>query len=153
MKKSFNEIFRQGFIIGIGMLIPLSVVFLLSNIANYKMSSYFYSSESFESSFENKEEEKINKIEVVSFHDVREDNFVMVLGSIKNTGNKKISSIKLEAEFYNEKGEFVYEESEYISKTLSPNEVENFAIKCGCNNRKFPEYSKVNVRVVGASGY
>jgi len=77
----------------------------------------------------------------------------MILGSIKNTGKEKISSVKLEAEFFNSNGDFVYEESEYISKRLAPNETENFAIKCGCANRKFPEYTKVVVRVVSASNY
>ncbi|MFZ6800079.1 hypothetical protein [Undibacterium sp. Di24W] len=153
MQNSFGEIFRKGFILGLGMLIPLVVVLFISNVVNYKISNFFYSDEAYSNPYKSKEEDHIKSIQVQSFHDTREGDFVMVIGKIKNSGKEKVSSIKLEAEFFNEKGEFVYEESEFISKSLAPNEEENFVIKCGCTKRKFPEYSKVTVKVVGANAY
>jgi len=153
MPKSFGELFRKGFILGLGMLIPLIVVFFISNVVNYKISNFFYDPESYTNPYKSKEEDHIKSIQVESFNDTREGDFVMVIGKIKNTGKEKVSSIKLEAEFFNEKGEFVYEESEFINKALAPSEEENFIIKCGCTNHKFPEYSKVTVKVVGANSY
>lgn len=153
MQSPFKETFQKGFILGLGMIIPLSLAFTLSTTFNYKLSSLFYAEDSPAYSYQSKEVDHIKSIEVQSFHDTREGNFVMVVGAIKNTGKEKVNSIKLEAEFFNEKGEFVYEETEYVSKSVAPNEVENFVIKCGCTNRTFPEYAKVTVRVVGASSY
>lgn len=153
MQNSFKEIFRKGFILGLGMIIPFSVAFGLSNFFNYKLSTMLYTEDSTSYSYKSKEEDHIKSLEIQNIHDTREGNFVMVLGAIKNTGKEKISSIKLEAEFFNEKGEFVYEETEYVSKSVAPNETENFVIKCGCTNRTFPEYSKVTVRVVSAGNY
>ena len=153
MQDSVKSVFRQGFIFGFGLIIPLIVGYIVYNVISYKISETLYEKSSVHSSYETKEEDKIKSIEIQNFHDTREGDFVMVIGSIKNTGKEKASSIKLEAEFFNAKGEFVYEETEYVSKTILPNEVENFVIKCGCTNRKIPEYSKVTVRVVGASSY
>lgn len=135
------------------MIIPLSLALTLSNTFNYKLSSLFYTEDTASYSYKSNEEDHIKNIEVQNFHDVREGNFVMVTGSVKNIGKEKVNSIKLEAEFFNAKGEFVYEETEYVSKSIKPNEEENFVIKCGCTNRTFPEYTKVTVRVVSTSNY
>lgn len=152
MQESNRCVFRQGIVFGFGLIIPLSILFIGYNILTFELATHEYSEpESY--SFSSNEEAQIKAIEIQSFKDVKEGDFVMVLGNIKNTGTEKISSVKLEAEFFNENGEFVYEESVYISKKLNPNETENFAIKCGCANRKFPEYTKVIVRVVSASNY
>lgn len=152
MQELNRSVFRQGVVFGFGLIIPLSVLFIGYNTLTWVLATREYiEPESY--SYSSKEEDHIKAIEIQSFKDVKEDNFVMVLGSIKNTGKEKISSVKLEAEFFNSNGDFVYEESEYISKSLAPNETENFAIKCGCTNRKFPEYTKVIVRVVSASNY
>ena len=153
MESSFGNTFRKGFVLGLGMIIPLCLAFIISHVFTYKLSALFYTDDAASYSYKSNEEDHIKSIEVQSFHDIREGNFVMVTGSIKNTGKVKINSIKLEAEFFNEKGEFVYEETEYVSKSIKPNEVENFAIKCGCTNRTFPEYKTVTVRVVSASNY
>jgi len=156
MQDSNKSVFKQGFIFGFGLIIPLIIGYVGYSTVSYKLFQMFSSDDGSHNpyeSYEAKEENNIKNIAIQEFKDVREGNFVMVLGSIKNTSDIKIGSIKLEAEFYNSKGEFVYEESEYISKKLAPNEVENFAIKCGCTNRTFPEYSKVVVRVVGASSF
>ncbi|MES2673832.1 MAG: FxLYD domain-containing protein [Pseudomonadota bacterium] len=154
MQELNRSVFRQGIVFGFGLLIPLALCSITYNIISYKIVQARYEKDSpAHESYVSTEEENIKHIEIQSFKDTRDGNFVMVTGSVKNTGSKKISSIKLEAEFLNDKGEFVYEETEYVSKSLAPNEVENFAIKCGCTNRTIPEYAKITVRVVGASGY
>lgn len=154
MNNSNSNVFKSGIILGFGLLIPLAVGIISYRILSYELIKLFNPYSEFESSYESyqdREDKNIKEIEIQNYKDIRDGDFVMVLGSIKNTSNKKIGSIKLEAEFYNDSGEFVYEESEYISQRLEPNQVENFAIKCGCSNRKFPEYSKVSIRVTGAS--
>jgi hypothetical protein len=153
------KLLKQGFVFGFGLIVPLSIGFILYSVFSYKFYDLFSSSvvpniaDNLYESYGSQETEAIKSIEVVEYRDVKDGDFVVVLGSIKNTSSKPIGSIKLEAEFYNDKGEFVHEESEYISKRLGQNEVENFAIKCGCANRKFPDYSKVTVRVVDAGAF
>jgi len=159
MENSNKNLLKQGFVFGFGLVVPLMIGFILYNLFNYKIYDLLNSSgmpgvtDNPIESYESKQADAIKSVEVLEFKDVREGDFVMILGSIKNTSSNAIGSIKLEAEFFNEKNEFVYEESEYISKKLSPNEVENFAIKCGCANRKFPSYSKATVRVVDAGAF
>jgi len=152
MQDSNKSVFRQGFVFGFGLIIPLVIGFITYNIISYKMSKSLYE-DNYSELYTDKEEKKIESIEILNFRDVREGDFVMVVGAIKNIGKTKVGSIKLEAEFFNSNGEFVYEQTEYVSKRLSPDEVENFSIKCGCTNRKFLEYAKVTVRVVSTSSY
>jgi len=152
MESSTKGLLRQGFIFGFGLIVPLVLGSIVYTKVSYSMAKDYYS-DSEPSSYLEKDEDHIQKIEISNVKDTRDGNFVMVTGAIKNAANKKLSSIKLEAEFFNNKGEFVYEETEYVSKSLAPNEVENFAIKCGCTNRTIPEYAKVTVRVVSASNY
>jgi hypothetical protein len=155
MEISNKGLLKQGFIFGFGLIVPLIVGHVIYSKISYSMAQEYYGDDDLSpsSSYIEKEEDYINKIELNGIKDSRDGNFVMVTGTVKNTFSKKLSSIKLEAEFFNNKGEFVYEETEYVSKTLAPNEVENFAIKCGCTNRAIPEYAKVTVRVVSASNY
>jgi hypothetical protein len=156
MEISNKGLLRQGFIFGFGLIVPLiigNIVYSKISYSMYSMAPDYDLVDEPPSSYIEKEEDYIKKIELHDIKDTRDGNFVMVTGTVKNTFNKKLSSIKLEAEFFNDKGEFVYEETEYISKNLAPNEVENFAIKCGCTNRAIPEYAKVTVRVVSASNY
>jgi len=152
METSTTGLLRQGLIFGFGLIVPLILGSIVYTKVSYSMAKDYYS-DSEPSSYLEKEDDYTQKIEISNVKDTRDGNFVMVTGAIKNTANKKLSSIKLEAEFFNDKGEFVYEETEYVSKSLAPNEVENFAIKCGCTNRTIPEYAKVTVRVVSASNY
>ena len=154
MQDSNTNILRQGFVFGFGLIIPLAIGFLGYNVIGHKIyQALIYEKPSSYESYKSKEDDYTKKIEVINFKDTREGDSVIIVGAIKNTATKKISSIELEAEFFNSKGEFVYEENEYISKNLEPNEVENFAIKCGCASKKIPEYSKVTVRVVSANDY
>ena len=140
---------RTGFWLGIGLIIPIAIGMYFSSWISSTLYKYFSPSEEYESYMPVKNVEK--NIIIESFRDVKLGNKVFINGSIINKGNKPLGSIQLEAEFFNEKGEFVYEESEYIKKTLAPNERENFQIKCGCTDVTFPEYKKVTVRVVSAS--
>jgi hypothetical protein len=153
MQDSNKSVFRQGVVFGFGFLIPLFVGVIAFILIGNAISKSRIDRLSNHSDYRSEEERNINFIEVKNFKDYRDENFVMVTGSIKNNSDHRIGSIKLEAEFFDAHGDFVYEETEYISKTLASNEVENFAIKCGCSNRKIPEYAKVTVRVVSVSGY
>src|SRR3990167_1644525 len=125
MQDSNKSVFRQGFVFGFGLIIPLAFGFFGYTVIDHKISQVAHEEpstyESYES-YKSKEDDYTKKIEILNFKDTRE-------------------------------GEFVYEKNEYISKNLEPNEIENFAITCGCANNKIPDYSKVTVRVVGANDY
>lgn len=153
MKNSKRSVFRQGFIFGFGLIVPLAVGYIGYSFVSYKVSDVFFGKQSIRESKVKKREDNIKNIEIQNFHDTREGDSVMVIGSIKNIGKEKIGYIQIEAEFFNSKGEFVYEEIAYISREISSNEVENFVIKSGNTNRKIPEYEKITVRVVHAGAY
>lgn len=152
---SNKSLFKSGIVFGFGLVIPFTMTFFGVGFLQDKFSNARPLDDRIvdQRLADDTQDDKLNSIEILNFKDVREGDFVMVLGSIKNNAKKPISSVTLEAEFYNSKGEFVYEETTYISQKLKPGQVENFAIKCGCANRKFPEYSKVTVKVTSVSDY
>lgn len=95
----------------------------------------------------------IEQIKIEKYRQESRGNKLFILGAIKNVGNKKASSIQLEAELLNQEGEFVFECSEYISRSLQPQDVENFQITCGCGKNPIPAFSDISLRVVNASTF
>jgi len=92
-------------------------------------------------------------IKIVEYKDLRNGDELLILGSITNTGESSLSLISLEAELFDQRGEFVYECSEYVKKRMNPGEKENFQINCGSKETPIPEYKTINLRVVHASSY
>ncbi|MCP4492640.1 MAG: hypothetical protein GY820_35830 [Gammaproteobacteria bacterium] len=152
------KLVKVGFWLGIGFIIPQLVVLYsgtaLTMLAMPSMMEASFESEdgsvmsSLTSNFDRAEQIKIN-----NYREQKNGNQLLILGSIVNKGDKKASSIQLEAELTDEGGNFVYECSEYISNDLKPGDIENFQIKCGCGKNPVPEYANVNVRVISARGY
>lgn len=148
-----TQLIKNGFWAGIGLILPVAAGIVLGNhLTNY--SDAFMSVEAYEEeTYSELLTDYSKNIVVDKFQDQRDGDKVNILGSITNTGSTAIGSIKLEAEFFDDKGEFVYEQTEYIDKKLAPNESENFLIACGCKDKKFPEYKTVTVSVVAAHNF
>jgi len=152
------KLIKAGFWLGIGFIIPSLVVMYsgtaLTILAMPSMMEASFESEdngimsNFTSDFD-----VADQIKIKSYREQRNGNQLLILGSIENIGDKKASSIQLEAELSDEKGNFVYECSEYINKALNAGEVEKFQIKCGCGDNSVPSYVKASIRVVSASSY
>jgi hypothetical protein len=151
------KLIKTGFWFGVGFIAPLLIALHISNIVAMMAMPLMI-----ESPFEPDEMSAIdmisgmNRTDYITINEYKEKPIgdrLLILGVIENTGDKKVSSIQLEAELLNESGEFVYECSEYINSDLHPGDKENFQIRCGCNGQTIPEHSKVTVRVVSASIY
>ena len=95
----------------------------------------------------------VKDIEILDYNSVIQNNQLLIRGQIKNNAEKEISSIEIEAELFDEAGNFVFECTEYLSESIATNTVENFLIKCGCSENSVPEYSKIEVSIARASAY
>lgn len=149
---------KIGFWLGIGFIVPQLIVLYsgtaLTMLAMPLMmeASLSTDEDGFMSGVMDRMDRK-DQIIIKGFRETKSGNQLLILGSIENQGDKKTSSIQLEAELLNAEGEFVYECSEYISKDMQPGDVENFQIKCGCGDNSVPDYASVNVRVISANSY
>ncbi len=139
------KLIKTGLWFGIGFIVPLLVAIYLSNIITFMAMPF---EPDIISSMDRTDYIKINE-----YKEKQHGNRLLILGVIENTGDKKASSIQLEAELMNESGEFVYECSEYINRDLQPGDKENFQMSCGCNDSPIPQHSEVTVRAVSASAY
>lgn len=148
---------KVGFWLGIGFIIPQLVVLssgtILSIVAVPPMvEKSMEGAEGVMSDFTS-DYDVIEQIKIEKYRQESRGNKLFILGAIKNVGNKKASSIQLEAELLNQEGEFVFECSEYISRSLQPQDVENFQITCGCGKNPIPAFSDISLRVVNASTF
>ena len=145
---------KVGFWLGVGFIIPqLFVLYSGTYLTMLAAPSFMGAIEdeytsSFSDSFDVTENVKINDHE-----EKVNGNQLLIIGSISNIGDSKVSSIQLEAELLDDNGKFVYECSEYIRRDLKPGDTENYQINCGCGKNPLPEYASVTVRVVSASKY
>lgn len=138
---------HKGFLTGLGLIVPIAAAVCLGNyLAQMSMLSA-YTEASYSPASAAKD------IVVKEFRDQKLGNKINIVGTLVNNGDKAIGSISLEAEFFNAKGEFVYERSEYITNKIPAKGTENFQITCGCSDQVFPEYETVTVKVVDAGGY
>ncbi len=147
------KLIKVGFWLGIGFILPQLVVMYSGTVISVlAMPSIMGSSDNYMSDISS----RLNRTSQIEILEQREQNNgeqLLILGKIKNTGNKIASSIQLEAELLDSEGVFVYECSEYISKKLKPGDIENYQIKCGCGDSPLPAYKSITVRVVSASGF
>ena len=142
---------KIGFWLGIGFIIPQLIVMysgsvltvlampsLMGTSVEDNVISKFYRSD---------------QIKILEYREKMYGEQLFILGSLVNEGVEDARSIRLEAELTDKNGNFVFECSEYVNKTVKPSEKENFQTKCGCGDRATPDYASVSVRVVGASTY
>jgi len=171
------ETIKKGFLLGVGLLIPLLLVeYLSAEYSFHKMNQMTVDSfEAFKNEFDADEElydevelgdveshsnfeydfnkSYVKDIEILDYNSVIQNNQLLIRGQIKNNAEKEISSIEIEAELFDEAGNFVFECTEYLSESIATNTVENFLIKCGCSENSVPEYSKIEVSIARASAY
>lgn len=82
------------------------------------------------------------------------DNGVEILARVKNDGEHTWPNATVEAEFFDDKGEFVDECSDYIKNELKSGDTQNVKIKCGgCENNKLADYDSYTIKVVDASSF
>lgn len=148
MSEENPRLVARGWFLGLGLIAPVCLATILAD----QVSSYIYQATDGNEMADFGNDHSRN-ISIDEFRDIVSGNKVLVLGVMSNKGEKPLNSITLEAEFFDEKGEFVYERSEYISMTLDPGEKENFQIECGCKDKEFPRYKTVTVRATSASAY
>lgn len=151
MIESNFTIFKRGMLFGFGFFVPI-IFALVTCVGAYSLThknqSVMIDGESPSMSIHNIEGNKHAAIEVLNFRDMKSGNYTYIVGSYKNTSNDTVRSFTVEAEFFDKDGNFVWQEHESIYKNVEPNEVQNFAIKCGCRDHSIPEYSKVTVKAI-----
>jgi hypothetical protein len=152
------KLVKAGFWLGIGFIIPQLLVLYGGTILTIKtMTSTADTPDETEMSEVMSDMasdfDRSGQIKILKYHDKNNSGKVLILGAVENVGKKSVSSIELEAELTDKNGEFVYECSTYISRTMKPGDTENFQIKCGCGNDSIPAYNDVTVRVVSAHGF
>ena len=148
MIESNSTIFKKGIFFGFGFFLPilLSLAVYIGFLSLDSM-SHNYNAHDGASSEAIKKKTGNKGIEIVSFRDIKNGNFTFIVGSYKNISSSSVSSFSIEAEFFDKDGKFVWQERESIYKNIEPNEIHNFAIKCGCHEHAIPDYSKVVVTV------
>lgn len=148
---------KVGFWVGIGFIIPSIGVYILGTYLIYSMPSLWQSA-GMEGGKETMEKmmadtDKTKQVRIASYREVKNGKQLLILGTVENTGESQVGSIRIEAELLDGNKQMVFECSEYISKKLKKGEKENFQVKCGCGDQAVPEHKSVSVRVVQASNY
>lgn len=147
IKKVFS-----GFAIGLGFAIACALVMALSIGFVDRMYGGVTDSESEYTYREFKADE--TKLVIENEKSFKDKDGIIITGTINNTDDVKWSSISIELELFDKKGNFVHECSEYISQTVRPNQRENFKLKCkSCKNTTIPEFVTYKLRIVSASAY
>ncbi len=145
----------QGFTLGLGLIIPIAAAVLVGEAGWHYTSKFLTAIAASEhsSEYEDWNKDYTKEVTIDAYHDSKLGNQVVVVGTLTNKSQKELSSIHLEAEFFDAKGTFVYKTSSYISKKLKPSQQENFQISCDCGERPFPQYATVELKVVSANMY
>lgn len=144
----------QGFSLGLGLLIPMALAVMVGEAGWSVISGFIYASSDTNPEYAEWDKDYSADVEVTTFRDTQLGNEVLILGTVKNNAKKTLSSIEIEAEFFDEKGQFVYETSTALKRSkLQPGQLENFQISCGCKDKPFPAYKRVKVSVVAAGLY
>lgn len=153
MSDENGKVVARGWYLGLGLIVPITIATVAGGYLNNYVYRLWQKSHPDEFDYLPTRADLAKDIVVESFHDVRNGKKVMILGVVANKGKDTVTSTTVEAEFFNDKGEFVYEKSTYIRKRLKPDDRENFQITCGCGDEDFPAYAKVTVRIVEANNY
>ncbi|MEW8348168.1 MAG: FxLYD domain-containing protein [Candidatus Thiodiazotropha taylori] len=153
---------KIGFWLGIGFIIPQMIVMYggtvisvlaMPSMLEMSMSGDIDSTDLFDMDTFLSEANNYDYIKIDRYEDKTTDGQLLVIGSLTNNGSKAVSSIQLEAELFDEAGEFVYECTEYINNRVHSGSSENFQIKCGCKDSNLPKYNSIKISVIGVHNY
>jgi hypothetical protein len=148
-----TQLVGKGFWTGIGLVVPIGLGMLLGSYFVRYSDGFLRGADQAEAGYESLVTDYTQFIEITGYRDLSQDGKINVLGSLVNKGSEPIGSIKVEAEFFDDKGEFVLERSEYISKKVQPGQTENFQISCGCKDQVVPAYKSITLKVVSAHNF
>lgn len=149
----FKEI-KRGFFFGIGFTIPL--VFVSCAVIYYS----FYAVSSFTEEIYDEtlsgftgDESFVDNVTLSKVSETQQGVQLLIAGQFTNNHEESLNSLEIEAELFDDNGNFVYECSKSFYDEIPSGATENYLIKCGCSQNGIPEYSTVKVRVVKASVY
>lgn len=158
----FTEV-KKGFLLGIGFVVPLTFVeFVAIKYSFHEMTGMatdvYEETLSEEMEIENVQyteydKSYVDQIKLSPFKEKRQGVQLLITGQFTNESEKSINSLEIEAELFDENGDFVYECSKSFYEKKEPGVTENYLIKCGCSKNGIPDYKTAKVRVVKASSY
>ena len=139
---------KIGFLLGIGISIPLTVATYVPMIFldDYVMSigDEYFEEEFKEFSMESRLEVKISDIKEV-------DNGIEFLGVLENQGEDEWDSATIEIELFDSEGNFVDEAEGYIQGIITPSSKHNFKVGFyDCGKEKKIEYADFKAKVISA---
>ncbi|QKE62056.1 hypothetical protein HNE05_01275 [Aquipseudomonas campi] len=143
----------KGFWLGIGLIIPIGFGMTLGSQLIRTSEGILHSNRDADTNYTHIATDYTKLIKIEHFKDQSQNGVIDIVGSLLNTGNEPIGSIKIEAEFFNKNGEFVMERSEYIDKKIQPQEAENFQISCDCEKQTPQDYEKITLTVTSAHNF
>ena len=155
---------KKGFLLGIGFIIPLAIVEFsaikysiheMTGVAAQAYEEAYGESDgdTLDAAYNDYEKSYTEKISLSPFVERLQGVQLLITGQFTNNSEKAINSLEIEAELFNEDGNFVYECSKSFYEKKEPGVTENYLIKCGCSKNGIPEYATAKVRVVKASSY
>lgn len=142
------QLIKGGFWLGIGFVVPLLAVLLLGS---WGAALSFQAA--MDSTLETGDTALEERIELKNYRAKQQGDRLLILGSVENTAQRKADLVELQAELFDEKGEFVYECSGSLDGGLGAGETENFQIRCGCEDSPVPQFSDLTLRVVSANSF
>lgn len=93
-------------------------------------------------------------LKIVNHREQRVGEKLEVLGAFENGGTNTWTSVTIEVELFDDKGEFVDECTKYVRGSFVPGTSENFKVNCGgCEEHPLPNFDSYTVRIVDASSF
>ncbi|NRF66900.1 hypothetical protein HLB44_07890 [Aquincola sp. S2] len=144
----------RGFLIGLGMVVPLAMAALLNEVMSMAM---------FELSFKERiyravrdasgNLHPIGDLRVLPFERVKHgDGETTLRGAIENTGDRTIATFEVEVEFFDQEAKFLGECTKSFRTQLVPKHVENVLVTCGGRfDGPIPEHVSFKVRAIQAT--
>jgi len=148
-----STLINKGFWLGVGLIIPIGFGMIAASYFIILSQEIRRNNNNTDTNYAHITTDYTKLIKIESYKDQSQNGVIDIVGSILNTGDEPIGSIKIEAEFFNKDGEFVMERSEYIDKKIEPKEAENFQISCDCKDQITQEYDSITLKIVGAHNY
>jgi len=148
--RSVFNLIKSGFWFGFGLIVPLVLAVAGATYFAYQI-VYLTTVEDYQETYDSYLiGGDVSNIVLGEYRQIMQGKQLLISGSFTNTNDEEVSSVEIEAELFNEKGEFVYECSESIYRSIGAGANENFQIKCGCSENGLPEFKSAELKVVKA---
>jgi len=149
------KLIKSGFWLGIGFAIPMIIVDLVSIGSIWGVGSMVWESEFDEDGLLDYSLDDIDttQLTIKNQKETMNGEQLLIHGELLNDSDTTVNSVEIEAELFDAQGQFVYECSEHLSKSIASGATENIQIKCGCSKNGVPEYNSVKLQIISASSY